>query len=290
MEFDYIGKHCSLPTCNQKDFLPFKCDHCHRDFCLEHRSYACHGCEGAESKDFTSTDCPMCGKSIRFAKSQDPNLIWEDHYLHGCTQKTQQKEHKKCARSDCRTILGPSNTFACSKCRQMVCISHRFPEEHNCANALREARANALQAKFTPTTNKTTVTKSVPSSSSVGAKKLAELSNENSLRGSAARRIAVQNNSVPTQNSVKIPTTAAPASNSISQQTSASTSQHSSVSSPSTMQSPESQSCPFLCGYSCFSAEDLTQHIQNSHSEGSHYVSHEAPAGTEMVIHYSSVF
>eukprot|EP01040_Poterioochromonas_malhamensis_P018535 gene18535-21672_t len=165
MEFDYIGKHCSLPTCNQKDFLPFKCDYCHKDFCLDHRSYACHGCDGALSKDVTSTDCPMCGKSIKFTKAQDPNVIWEEHYLNGCTQTAQRKQTKKCGKSGCSTTLGPTNTFTCSKCRQEVCIAHRLPEDHNCATALRQLRADALQAKMGPVQKKT------PSSSTIGAMK-----------------------------------------------------------------------------------------------------------------------
>lgn len=28
MEFSNLGKHCNEKTCNQKDFLPFKCKFC----------------------------------------------------------------------------------------------------------------------------------------------------------------------------------------------------------------------------------------------------------------------
>lgn len=191
MEFDYVGKHCALPTCNQRDYLPFKCNYCQRDYCLEHRLYACHGCEGAESKDITSTDCPMCANSIRFSKSQDPNLVWEEHYTHHCTQQPKKKTSKKCARGDCRAILGPSNAFSCPKCRQEVCITHRFAEDHNCAQALREARANALQLKISAGTSSSKPSSS-SSSTSIEANKIVEASLENTLRGSAARRIANQ--------------------------------------------------------------------------------------------------
>lgn len=249
MEFDHVGRHCALATCNQRDFLPFKCDYCHRDYCLEHRSYTCHGCKGAESKDFTSTDCPMCGKSIRFSKSQDPNLIWEEHYLHGCTQQPQQKVSKKCARSDCRTILGPSNTFSCPKCRQEVCIAHRFAEDHNCAKVLREARANALQSKISANTSSS---KPSPSSSSttVGAKKIAEASNENSLKGSAARRMANQS----TNNISK-------ASVTTSEKTSDS---HYSFEGN---QNRNQQQCPFLCGMSFADSAELAKHVNVAHND-----------------------
>ncbi|KAD5317734.1 hypothetical protein E3N88_17680 [Mikania micrantha] len=41
--FPDLGKHCQLSDCKQPDFLPFKCDGCHKPFCLEHRSYESHG-------------------------------------------------------------------------------------------------------------------------------------------------------------------------------------------------------------------------------------------------------
>lgn len=45
MEFSDIGAHCELEGCNQKDFLPFECEYCHKKFCLEHRLVAKHNCE-----------------------------------------------------------------------------------------------------------------------------------------------------------------------------------------------------------------------------------------------------
>ncbi len=251
MEFDYIGKHCSLPTCNQKDFLPFKCDYCHKDFCLDHRSYACHGCDGALSKDVTSTDCPMCGKSIKFTKAQDPNVIWEEHYLNGCTQTAQRKQTKKCGKSGCTTTLGPTNTFTCSKCRQEVCIAHRLPEDHNCAAALRQLRADALQAKMGP------VQKKAPSSSTIGAMKATELKNENSLKGSAARRMPTNPATTPSSSSGARPTVAN------------SSSLPGSRANPVTIDESTTADhvCPFLCGASFSNATELTNHINAAHNE-----------------------
>ena len=42
MEFTNIGKHCK--TCNQYDFLPFKCDLCSNFFCLNHKTPESHNC------------------------------------------------------------------------------------------------------------------------------------------------------------------------------------------------------------------------------------------------------
>lgn len=45
MEFNEIGAHCELKNCNQKDFLPFECEFCHKKFCLEHRLPIKHNCQ-----------------------------------------------------------------------------------------------------------------------------------------------------------------------------------------------------------------------------------------------------
>lgn len=34
-----LGQHCSLPDCQQLDFLPFKCDSCNKVFCLVSASW-----------------------------------------------------------------------------------------------------------------------------------------------------------------------------------------------------------------------------------------------------------
>lgn len=45
MEFNEIGAHCELKNCNQKDFLPFECEFCHKKYCLEHRLPIKHNCQ-----------------------------------------------------------------------------------------------------------------------------------------------------------------------------------------------------------------------------------------------------
>lgn len=140
MEFIDLGAHCQFEGCNQKDFLPFKCDTCSKSLCLLHRSYAAHECHGAKAKDMTSIDCPVCGKGVKFDKAQDPNIVWDHHYLHECTQKApvQQKVVVRCFKPGCNTVLGPSNKFTCNKCHMNVCLSHRIPEEHHCVGPIRK--------------------------------------------------------------------------------------------------------------------------------------------------------
>lgn len=141
MEFVDLGAHCQYEGCNQKDFLPFKCDTCSKSLCLLHRSYVAHECHGAKAKDMTSIDCPICGKGVKFDKTQDPNIVWDHHYQHECTQQAPAQPQKvvvRCFKPGCNTVLGPSNKFTCNKCHMNVCLAHRIPEEHHCVGPIRK--------------------------------------------------------------------------------------------------------------------------------------------------------
>lgn len=137
MEFEHVGLHCSFEGCNQRDFLPFKCDICKRSFCGDHRTYTSHSCSGANFKDKTSIDCPLCNKSILLTMADNPDTIWEQHYMNSCVPSTgagsAKPVTKSCARNGCRVTLSLSNTMTCSKCHRTVCLTHRIPEEHGCS-------------------------------------------------------------------------------------------------------------------------------------------------------------
>lgn len=49
IDFLSMGTHCSVPACNQLDFLPFACDYCHVTTCLQHRKAEAHACTKAKS-------------------------------------------------------------------------------------------------------------------------------------------------------------------------------------------------------------------------------------------------
>jgi predicted nucleic acid binding AN1-type Zn finger protein len=151
MELEHVGAHCQHEGCNQKDFLPFKCGSCGKSLCLIHRSYVAHDCSGGDSKDMTSLDCPICGRAVKFDKAQDPNLVWNEHYSHHCTQQPGPHDKKvvRCFRPQCNTVLGPSNTFTCGKCHQRVCLAHRLPEEHSCVGHVRESFLRKVQGQMT---------------------------------------------------------------------------------------------------------------------------------------------
>ena len=132
LEHTKLGKHCEHDNCNQRDFLPFSCDYCSKNLCLDHRYYSAHSCLGAQSKDMTSIDCPLCSISVKFPKSKNVDEVWQDHYLTSCKQSSEQKVVHRCFEASCQRVLGPSNLLTCGKCKQSVCLSHRVPEDHHC--------------------------------------------------------------------------------------------------------------------------------------------------------------
>lgn len=127
-----IGKHCHKKDCRQIDFLPFNCQRCRRDFCLNHRSPAQHSCQGSETNDSKIPQCPLCGKFIEKGLfGEDDNSQVERHILSGCTERILTKRKKnRCNFGKCRTAsLIP---FHCSDCYSYFCVRHRHPLDHHC--------------------------------------------------------------------------------------------------------------------------------------------------------------
>ena len=143
MEFSEVGALCAV--CGAQDFLPFRCKGCKKMLCLIHRSTALHDCATLGIKDATSIDCVVCGKSIVYDKAMGVDEVWEHHFATECTKKPEKKVEKEvCPVQSCRNILGPSNTYKCSKCRTTLCLSHRNPSDHNCVDPAMAKRAMFL--------------------------------------------------------------------------------------------------------------------------------------------------
>jgi AN1-type zinc finger protein 2 len=201
MELDHtkLGHNCDVPACNQRDFLPFTCDLCRRKLCLLHRSYTSHSCEGCNSKDMTSIDCPICMKSVKFTQSQSADVVWQDHYMNSCSREFSVAiAAKTCSKSSCTTILGLSNSFKCPKCGKEVCLSHRVPEEHDCPFSSGNQRAKPNSSFLDRIALTKSQSKDVQSNSNTGkssASKLDSSGPDNSLRGTADRRIRAAKNS-----------------------------------------------------------------------------------------------
>jgi predicted nucleic acid binding AN1-type Zn finger protein len=193
LEHTKLGLHCDVKNCHQRDFLPFQCKTCDKNLCLEHRQYSAHDCNGADLKNMTSMDCPLCGASVKFTMADNPDMIWEKHYLTSCTQQQKTMIVHKCNEKSCQINLGPSNTFVCGKCKQNVCLSHRIPEDHHC-EGMRGAILSKLtvppnnnkntSAASTTTVNKKVVGSTVPVSVAPGAGTTKSATNTSSSSGS----------------------------------------------------------------------------------------------------------
>lgn len=205
MELDHIGSHCEFEACNQKDFLPFKCGDCSKNFCLLHRSTVSHNCSAQQNRDAISVECPVCRGSIKMFASDDPNVMWERHFSESCTQKPQSKSIlEKCYVDHCLTVLGPSNTFLCSKCQNKVCLSHRNPDNHKCSRHATKSASDMIREKYSNAPSSTKNTNTVSKSNDTKKTSITTTKRDpsNTLKGSASRRkpdyLSETNNHTPT--------------------------------------------------------------------------------------------
>ncbi len=87
--------------------------------------------------------CPLCNGRIKVKAAADPNQVWETHSLSPeCKQTGNQVNPKteKCAAKKCYTKLTVLNKYQCPNCLQNVCLTHRFPDDHQCTNIIPEPK------------------------------------------------------------------------------------------------------------------------------------------------------
>ncbi|GLT35448.1 hypothetical protein SLA2020_099000 [Shorea laevis] len=131
--FPDLGSHCQHSHCHQLDFLPFKCDGCHKVYCLEHRSYKSHECPESEHESRRVIVCEICSVSIEVTgrEEEDVKTMLERHEKSGdCDPR--KKKKPVCPVRRCRETLTFSNTSTCKTCQLKVCLKHRFPADHDC--------------------------------------------------------------------------------------------------------------------------------------------------------------
>jgi len=144
MEFHDLGKNCSEVTCKQRDFLPFTCQSCGKVFCLDHRSQSAHQCNQADRGDKKVMICPICQKTIYYEMGKDSEeQVWAKHQARECGQINNHQRNSSpskivCASRGCNTKLTDVNKYECKKCRQQVCLKHRFEEDHDCPKTKQE--------------------------------------------------------------------------------------------------------------------------------------------------------
>ena len=112
-----IGQHCSHATCQQLDFLPFKCDRCLKVFCKEHRSPDSHSC----------TECNVPAKPPPGQAASRGPLSYECS-LSGCSN---------------RELLD----IICEACKKRFCLQHRHAADHTCEQTLPNVERMVQTAK-----------------------------------------------------------------------------------------------------------------------------------------------
>ena len=140
MEFSNLGSHCSIPNCFQQDFLPFRCDACEQTYCRTHRSYFEHKCSQVPMGEEVCR-CPICNKGITLVPGQDPNLTISQHMD---SPNCRVEQSLKCPR--CNVKLTGINSVMCNRCKQKLCLTHRYSDQHECTHPL-ERKINTMGYK-----------------------------------------------------------------------------------------------------------------------------------------------
>eukprot|EP01070_Trichotokara_eunicae_P002616 Trichotokara_eunicae@DN276_c0_g1_i1.p1 len=103
-EFADLGSHCTVETCNEKDFLPIVCKYCELKFCRDHAMPNLHECKSVDKFDKRVIICPICNKSIHITAADDENRELEKHQKNeicrrlsssNFTKKKKKKKKKK---------------------------------------------------------------------------------------------------------------------------------------------------------------------------------------------------
>jgi len=139
------AKHCSLPECNDLDFLPFTCDKCQKIFCKLHRQYANHKCFYREEAVNVLPTCPLCLQKISVGAKENPDEVMDIHIRSGCKTSvlSDKKKDPRCGYPKCKK----PQFIQCKKCHFKFCPGHRFPDQHNCPGHPL-AQAQSLSSSF----------------------------------------------------------------------------------------------------------------------------------------------
>ncbi|XP_065577971.1 AN1-type zinc finger protein 2A-like [Artemia franciscana] len=147
MELPDLGKHCSVESCHQLDFLPFKCDACGKIFCLEHYKYNSHSCTSAEKKNVQVPVCPLCNGPVPGNRDDPPDIAVSGHIDNDCKSdpaKAKRKlfsnlcSYKKCKQKEMIPVV-------CSECKRNYCLKHRHTTDHECQGRQAAIRDAALR-------------------------------------------------------------------------------------------------------------------------------------------------
>lgn len=149
-DFCNVGRHCQHPECNLRDYLPFKCDACHKIFCLQHHKYGHHNCragiQSLKGRTHQTAPCPLCLQKVTapVCANEDKDKMFYEHWkscpvalgvrvsAHKHKHETIKKpKRNKC--TQCKKKIKNHMKFKCRDCGDIFCIQHRNPLDHCCS-------------------------------------------------------------------------------------------------------------------------------------------------------------
>lgn len=144
------GSHCHVPECQQFDFLPFQCEDCGFEFCVDHRSQASHNCTSIKPEHTNVIPtCPVCNKYVEIRAGESPDVKVDMHIQSGCKQYilNTAKAKPACTYPKCKSLTAP---IVCKECHQKFCAAHRLPSDHGCdeQSDSQENHKKSLMEKF----------------------------------------------------------------------------------------------------------------------------------------------
>ncbi|KAG2375158.1 hypothetical protein C9374_010162 [Naegleria lovaniensis] len=156
-EFYDLGAHCQFDGCNQKDFLPFKCDKCNKYYCLAHRTLQDHKCPFDDSVGVVAPFCPLCNQVLpyRASERENPNDVVERHISSGkcpglsdnqpSSSMSSTGKSGSCSFPNCEQ----HGMIICKSCNRTFCVQHRLDFDHNC-EALKKTNTSSSKQAQTP--------------------------------------------------------------------------------------------------------------------------------------------
>lgn len=135
--YSLVGDCCNYDLCGERDFLPFKCTHCERKFCLAHIPPQTHECaaydpaaEAEKAHGVRVLVCPVCQKGVRYESG--PGMVEIAYHAHEAVCSGKPPEVQRCPAPGCKHALTTSGSVICPLCRQKVCLTHRYQDAHPC--------------------------------------------------------------------------------------------------------------------------------------------------------------
>lgn len=112
------------------DFLPFFCEGCKAEFCLEHYQASQHHCEHESLATNKVPNCPICNQPIAKGPGESADEVVSRHIDQNCVIKREKVFTNACSLPGCKKK--ELMLLLCGDCNLNHCLHHRHPSDHNC--------------------------------------------------------------------------------------------------------------------------------------------------------------